>query len=163
MRSAVVATFALFAALGCTTPKVPRDAGVPTAATLLTDLVSAPLESRTGAADSYELPADGALYVVDATGARVVYSGAVKAGEVLKLTWGEVGVSSRKPALAGSRTQTRIERHVARYDAGRRYRVYYHPNAAPEGPTTSDEGSPLTRPFEVRERTLDPTRRPPPG
>ena len=153
MRLAVFAIFGLLAASGCASPKGPQDPGVPAGAVLLTDLVSPAGGSRSGDADPYELPSDGALYVVDATDPHVAYSGAVKAGDVLKLSWVGVAVDSRLPSKSGFRP--RYERQVTRYDIGRRYRVYYHPNAAPENPT-SDEGSPLTRPYETRERTVDP-------
>ena len=155
MRLATFATFALLAAQGCASSAGPQDPGVPKGAVLLTDLVSPAGGSRSGGADPYELPAGGALYVVDATEQQVLYSGAVKAGDVLKLSWGGVGVVGPLPSKSGF--SPRYERQVARYDLGRRYRVYYHPNAAPENPT-SDEGSPLTRPYEARERTVDPLR-----
>lgn len=155
MRLVIISTFVLLVASGCGGSKAPQDPGVPAGAALVTDLVrpAGGGGAAPGGADPYELPADGAVYVVDATAGRVLFNGSVTAGDVLKLSWGGVTIDTRLPSKSGSRP--RYERQVARYEPGRRYRVYYHPGAAPANPT-SDEGSPLTRPFETRERTVDP-------
>lgn len=140
----------LMSVVGCASQ--PLDPGVPDKADLLTDLVS-PLGQRSEGATSLEVPQDGAIYVVDVTQKQLLQTSAVKTGDVLKLSWGGVNVIGRLPSKSNFRPLH--ERQVVRYVAGHQYRVYYKPGEdAP--PATADEGSPLTRPYEVRERTLNP-------
>lgn len=140
----------LLVAAGCASG--PKDPGVPEGADMLTELVS-PAGEKSDRFTSLEVPEAGALYVFDATANQMLYSGALEAGDIVKLSWGGVIVAGRMPTKSSYKPA--YERQVARYATGRMYRVYYKPGEAPKAPTTN-EGSPLTRPFQVRERTVNP-------
>lgn len=129
----------------------PKDPGVPEGADLLTEIVS-PAGQRSDSFTSLEVPQDGAIYVFDATRKSVLHSGQVKAGDVVKLSWGGVNLTSRLPSK--STFKPAYERQVAAYTVGHQYRVYYKPGEKVEA--REDEGSPLTRPFDIRDRTVNP-------
>ena len=130
----------------------PRDPGVPKGADLLTEVVS-PAGQRSEGATPLQVPEDGTLYVFDVTGNRMLFSGALEAGDVIKLSWG--GVTQVGTLPSRSTYKPAYERQVARYEVGRTYRVYYKPGETPNTPDPL-EGSPLTQPFEIRDRTVNP-------
>ncbi len=134
---------------GCSS--APKDPGVPEGADLLTEIVS-PSGERSDRFTSLQVPEDGALYVVNATRKQLVLSNPVKAGDVIKLSWGGVNLVGRLPSK--STYKPAYERQVARYDVGHMYRVYYKPGETVNAKT--DEGSPLTRPFDTQDRTVNP-------
>jgi len=137
-------------ATGCASG--PKDPGIPEGAELLTELVSPPGE-RSGSVTPVEVGEDGALFVFDATANQLLYTGPLKAGDVVKLSWGGIILSGQLPTKTSYKPA--YERQVARYEVGRRYRVYYKPGATAAAAAT-DEGSPLTKPFETQERTVNP-------
>jgi hypothetical protein len=139
---------------GCA-PAAPADPGVPKEATLL------PPGDRTGMAiaggslepETWQPDAAGALYVYDASAAKLAYSGPVEPADAILIYPTGVAVAGRRKTLSG---RVLMEKRVATFDAGRRYRVYFQPGAAPVNPTTDPALAPTTRPYTVRERVVDP-------
>jgi len=126
----------------------PTDPGIPRGANLVTELTG-PAGSRSDRYTSLAAEA-GALYVYDAARKTLAYSGAVEAGQQIRLYQGGVAVVS-----AIGRARTPYEHWVTRFEPGATYRIYYQPGATPVNPT-SEQGSPLTRPFEERVREVKP-------
>jgi hypothetical protein len=131
----------------CTSGQV--DPGVPRGASLVTEMTG-PAGSRSDRYTPLEADAAGAIYVFDAARKTLAYSGAVEAGQQIRLYPGGVAVVSQL-----GRARTPYEHWVTRFEPGTTYRIYYHPGAMPVNPT-SDQGSPLTRPFEERTREVRP-------
>jgi hypothetical protein len=130
------------------------DPGVPRDASLVVEITGA-AGSRVDRYTPLQSDVSGALYVVDATRQQLVYSGEVEAGQQIRLYYGGVTVVSVLPG----RSRTPYERSVTRFHPGVTYRVYYHPGATPVNPTTN-EGSPLTRPYVERAREVRPSGEP---
>ena len=113
--------------------------------------MTGPAGSRSDRYTPLEANDTGALYVYDAARKTLAYSGAVEAGQQIRLYAGGVAVVSALPG----RSRTPYEHWVTRFEPGATYRVYYQPGATPPNPTP-DQGSPLTRPFEERTREVRP-------
>lgn len=129
----------------------PKDPGVPEGADLLTEIVS-PAGERSDRFTSLEVPQDGGLYVVNATRQQLVLTTPVKTGDIIKLSWGGVNLVGRLPSKASYKPA--YDRQVARYEVGHMYRVYYKPGETVAAKV--EEGSPLTRPFDTQDRTVNP-------
>ncbi|QOV89332.1 hypothetical protein [Humisphaera borealis] len=142
----------LIVSAGCAGKKT--DPGVPIGADLLTEIVT-PARPAADQFTSLELPEDGALFVFNATRQKMVYTAAVKTGDVVKLSWGGVNLVGRLPSK--SNYKPAYERQVARYEAGHTYRVYYKPG---EPVVIAEESSALTRPFDAQERIVNPLDKP---
>jgi hypothetical protein len=139
---------------GCGAEALPG--GVPAGSVKVAELV-APTGARSNTPAKLQAEQGGALYVYDASHGEMTYSGTVAAGDVIHLYESGVAVAGRLPSRTNARTM--YERRVASFNPGNTYQVYFQAGGVAKNPT-SDEGSPLTRPFEERSRRVE---REPPG
>ena len=144
----------LLAGVGCASKKT--DPGVPEGADLLTEVVCQ-ARAASDQFTSLEVPENGALFVFNATRQKMLYTSDVKTGDVIKLSWGGVNLVGRLPTR--STFKPAYERNVARYESGSTYRVYYKPGEIAAAAKT-EEGSPLTQPFDTQERIVNPLDKP---
>ena len=77
-----------------------------------------------GDPETFEFETSGAIYVVESDTGKVRYSGPVGQNQQVLIYPTGVGVAGVVKTLAG---KTLMERRVANFDVGRKYRVYVHP------------------------------------
>lgn len=139
---------------GCSSTN-PTDPGVPKEAALLSPGDRTGMAQAAGSmeAEVWQPDSGGALYVYDAGGTKVGYSGPVEAGDAILIYPTGVAVAGRRKSLSG---KVMIEKRVSNFEPGHTYRVYFQAGGTPVAPTPDPNNTPTTRAFQVRDRVIDP-------